>query len=447
MKKYLMKERHIPLDDSYDVIVVGGGPSGCLAAIAAAGEGANTLLVESTGALGGMGTSGGVTAWQYFSDGIRFLYSNTVKSIFDSCKAGMDHIPDDKIHGYTPLDPELLKRIYDDHVVDSGADVLFFTLLSAVEGEDGNVSEIILANKSGLQAYKASVYIDCTGDADLAVWAGADFEQGDINNETQPATLCFILSNVDLYGYLNGPPIKGIKNENPTSKMLDSGKYPHINDGHVCNYLIGPGTIGFNAGHMWDIDPTKPETLTQGMMTGRKIAAEFCQGLRKFHPTGFGNAFLSSTATLMGVRETRRIIGDYVLNIEDYRVRRKFPDEIARNSNKIDVHISKEENNLDIQERERIFQERTETYEKGESYGIPYRCLTPAGLKNILVAGRSISTDRWVQGSTRIMGPCMAFGEAAGVAAAIAAKNGKDIHNVDTDILRKKLKNNGVYLP
>ena len=448
MGTYRMKERELPLDERWDVIVVGGGPAGAAAATAAAREGAKALLVEATGALGGMGTSGLVPAWCPFTDGEKIIHRGIAEKVFTTCKAGMAHLSDDRIHGWLPLDPERLKRIYDDLVSEAGAAVLFHTVLGAVELEQaGTVSAVILANKAGLTAHRAAVYVDCTGDADLAVWAGAAFEQGDEKGEVQPATHCFVLSNVDPYHYEHGPSLYAGSSTSPIWKILDSGKYPLIRDEHVSDNFIGPGTVGFNAGHLWDVDGTDPRSVSKAMMEGRRIAEEFRRALAELHPKAFAGAYVAATAPLMGIRESRRIVGDCVLTIDDYLARRSFPDEIARNCYMIDIHTAKEEVEMVRKEHKQAVLGRFPAYAKGESHGIPYRCLIPRGLRNILVAGRSISTDRTVNASVRVMPVCLVLGEAAGVAAAMAARADHDVRGVDAGKLRTRLRELGAYLP
>jgi len=447
MSDYVMKRHFLLLDDSWDVIVVGGGPAGCAAAIASAREGAKTLLIEATGALGGMGTTGLVPAWCPFTDGEKFVYGALAMKVFETCKAGMPHIAEGQIHGHIPLDPERLKRIYDDMVTKAGASVLFHTMLSAVDcDEDNSVSALILSNKRGLNAYRAKTYVDCTGDADLAVWAGAEYEKGDAEGEMQPASLCFILSNVDSYEYKHGPNLYSGNPDSPIWKILKSGKYPLIPDHHLCQNLIGTDTVGFNAGHLW-VDSTDPVEVSRAMIEGRKIAEEIRRALADYHPKAFGDSYMVATASLMGVRESRRIVGDYVLTVDDYRARRSFPDEIARNCYMVDIHTTQEDLRGEIDNLHRAHVARGERYEKGESHGIPYRCLTPKGIRNVLVAGRSISTDHVVQASTRVMPVCLAMGEAAGTAAFLSSSGDGDVHAVNTDELREKLRENGAYLP
>ncbi len=444
MTDYTLTPRNLPLDDSWDVIVAGGGPAGCAAATAAARDGARTLLIEATGCLGGMGTAGLVTCWCPFSDGEKMIYRGLAERIFNESKRFVPHVPAEKLD-WVALDPERLKVIYDELVTGAGATVLFNTQLAAVDAAAGTVEALILCNKAGLTACRAKVYIDCTGDADLAAWAGAEFQQGDPQTgELQPASHCFMLSNVDTHAYQYGPPL----HPDLIKEIVNSGKYPVIKDTHSCNTLIGPGTVAFNSGHLWDVDNTDPVSVSKAMMAGRKLARALRDSLAEFNPPAFGNAFLAATAPLMGVRESRRIIGDYVLTLNDYLARRSFADEIARNAYPIDIHTTRAE--AESGETSNVMA-RYENYQPGESHGLPYRCLTPKGLGNVLVAGRSISTDRIVQGSTRVMPVCLCMGEAAGAAAAMACESGSDrgpdVHAVNPERLRTRLREAGAWLP
>lgn len=444
MKSYTLKPRQIKLNDEYDVIVAGGGPAGCAAAIAAARRGAKTLLIEATGCLGGMGTVGLVPAWCPFSDKEKIIYKGIAEEIFKASNASVDHVKETDMD-WVPIDPEHLKRVYDDKVTGAGAHVLFNTMLSAVEAEDGEVNTIIVSNKAGLSAYRAKVYIDCTGDADLAAWAGAEVLPMVDKGGYQPATHCFELSNVDTYGYQNGERLHPGNPTSPIHGIIASGEYD-IPDNHLCNNLVYPGTVGFNAGHLWHVDNTDPENISEALIKGRKMAYEFLRALKDHQPNAFANARVSHTAPLMGIRETRRILGDYVLTTEDYLARRTFEDEICRNCYYIDVHHTVEEAAL-INVGKLDLDARNRRYGKGESHGIPYRCLTPKGLKNVLVAGRSISTVREVQGSTRVMPVCLCMGEAAGKAAGIAKDAASvDVHTVDVQLLRSQILEDGGYI-
>jgi hypothetical protein len=264
-----------------------------------------------------------------------------------------------------------------------------------------------------------------------------------------PATHCFVLANVDIEAYHASTTLHSANPKSPIYAILNSGKYPQIPDSHLCSNVVGPGCIGFNAGHIWNVDNTKTETVSAALAEGRKMAAAFRDALAEFAPAAFSNAFLVMTGSTLGIRETRRIVGDYELTIDDYMERRTFADEICRNSYFIDVHHAKEEAALSKDPKDIMrWEGKTHRYGKGESHGIPYRCLTPKGLRNVLVAGRSISCEQIVQGSVRVMPVCLAMGEAAGIAAAHALQaHGSDVHAVDTEKLRKRLQQEGGYLP
>lgn len=445
MNTYALNARQLPSDDSWDVIVAGGGPAGCTAAIAAAREGARTLLIESTGSLGGSGTSALVPAWCPFSDKDKIIYRGLAEKVFTAAKQGLAHVKPEALD-WVPINAERLKRVYDALVADSGATVLFQTQLAGVETDSNNgVSTLLIANKSGLTALRAKVYIDCTGDADLSAWAGAPFQQGDDTGETQATTLCFTLANVDSYAYQHAGDLGWWNPRSPIHRIVDSGLYPEIPDKHLCCNLVGPGVVGFNAGHIWGVDNTDPASVSRALAQGRRMAETYRRALAE-HAPAFANAFVASTGAVLGVRETRRITGDYMLTLDDYLDRRSFPDEICRNSYFIDLHQTKQEHKNKIDEVQAAT--RFKHYTKGESHGIPYRCLTPLGLRNVLVAGRSISCERIVQGSVRVMPVCLAMGEAAGLAAALAARTpGHDVHAVDTAFLRERLREHGAHLP
>ena len=438
----LTLSRTIPVCSDYDVIVAGGGPAGCAAAAAAAREGARTLLIEATYALGGMGTQGLVPALAPYTDKEKIIYRGFAERVLRACTEGMPHVPEDNTE-WTPIDPELLKRTYDDMMEEFGVDVRFGTAMADVEAGDGAVSIVITADKSGLRAWRAGMYVDATGDGDLAAWAGADVMKGDEQGDLQAATLCFQLANVDGYAYQYGDSLR--YGENPViDRILASGKYPDIPDRHICHSLVGPGVVQFNAGHVWGVDNTRPETVSGGLKEGRRLAATFRDALAEFFPSAFGNAFLATTAPLPGIRETRRIRGDYVLTVDDYHEMRSFPDEICRSSYFIDVHSPRRPTDPRPAAEKVVSHRRA----PGESNGVPYRCLTPQGLRNVLVAGRCISADRALHGSTRVMPTCLCTGEAAGLAAVMAGNTADaDVHKINTDKLRSRLREEGAYLP
>ena len=326
-----LKNTKIAVDDRWDVIVVGGGPGGCAAAISAAREGAKTLLIEAMGQLGGMGTAGMVPAWCPFSDGEKIIYRGLAEKIFEASRKGVPHERKQKMN-WVSINPEYLMTVYDQMVAESGARVLFFSRVAAVEKvADETVDAIIVANKSGLVAFKAKVFIDATGDGDLAAWAGASFKRGDDSGVVQSSSLCFSFANVDSYNYnLTGPSLHTSNKNSPVYKAIESGKYPLI-DKHFNSNFIGPDVVQFNAGHLDNVDSTDPWATTQAMMVGRQIAGQYLEAMKDVQPKTFGSAFLVKTASLLGVRDSRRIEGDYTFTVEDWKERRTFEDEIGRN--------------------------------------------------------------------------------------------------------------------
>lgn len=427
---YQFAPKNIKYDKSWDVIIVGGGPSGCAAAIAAAREGARTLLIEAMGALGGMGTLGLIPAWCPFTDKEKIIYRGIAERVLMESKKGVPHISRKQLD-WVPIHAEYLKKVYDDMVLSSGAKVLFYTRVAdVVKNADDEIDTIIVANKNGLTAYKAKIYVDCTGDGDISAWAGASFQKGDEKGMMQSATLCFMLDNVNKEAYQNTfkPTYEEMKKS--LAAMIATKKYPLL-DTHFNNVFVTQNSVQFNAGHIHNMDGTDAEKLSAGAIKGRKIAEEALRALRETYPDTFGQSSLTNTASLVGIREGRRILGDYTLTIDDWKDRRTFEDEIGRNCYYIDVHSKKVS---------------VPRYKKGESHGIPYRVLTPKGMKNLLTAGRCISADHLIYGSVRIMPASLVTGEAAGMAAAHAVlMSHPDVHNVDVQKLRKRLKDEGQY--
>jgi hypothetical protein len=435
----LSLKRELKLDDQWDVIVVGGGPSGCAAATAAAREGAKTLLIEGTGVLGGMGTSGMVPAWTPYSDGNRLIYQGIAEKVWRESKKGVPHVPENQSH-WVDINAEHLKVVYDNLVKRHGVKVLFFTRLAGVDmKDDRTVNAIIVVNKAGLTACKAKVYVDCTGDGDLAVWAGAKYAVGDKAGDIQKPTFCFMVANVNTKGFKRteeNPEIHPGNPKSPIYKILETKDYPLIIDNHVCAQLVGEGTVQFNMGHLEGVNPLDPDSLSEAMARGRQQVAQELAALKRFLPQVYEKAFIVNSCNLLGVRETRRIEGDYTFTVEDWLARREFDDGIGRNINYIDIHKGSVMNDF-----------KYPHYKSGESHGIPYRILTPKGKDNLLVAGRPVSTDEIAFGSLRIMGACLVTGEAAGLAAALAAKqSARNVHQIDVAELRKRLKEEGQLL-
>lgn len=445
--------RQLPVRE-VDVLVAGGGPAGVAAAIGAAREGARTLLIEQSYCLGGMGTLGLVPCFVYINDGDTLVTAGLAASIIDEMKADMPHIPAEQ-YDWVAIDPELLKRIYDRRVVEAGTEILFHTQLidvlpAAGHAPGGNlrrVSHAVIANKAGISAVAARVFIDCTGDGDLAALAGADYEKGDEQTgEVQPATMCFMLTGVDaarFFAWRDELPGRQ-RSKDAIARARAAGDLDIPEPQITAVKHVSPSTLGLNFSHLFDVDGTDPRQLSAKLVEGRRQVRQLADFLVKYCP-GCENGFLAATAAL-GVRETRRIVGEYRLTIDDYVARRSFDDEIARNNYYIDVHMDKAGQQA-YAAGKRDFDSELQPYGPGESHGIPYRCLMPKKLANVLVAGRCISADRPLHGATRCMPHCMSMGEAAGCAAATAARSGQDIRQIDVQSLRARLRKWGAYLP
>lgn len=451
--EYTLK-KSCPLNDEYDVIVCGGGPAGCAAAISAAREGAKTLLLEASGTLGGMSTIGLVSAWGPMSDGIRYVYGGIAEKIVRKLCTYMKHV-DTAGTKAMPIDFERLKLIYDQMLTEAGADILFHSSVCAVEmKDDRNIDVILVSNKAGITAYRAKVYIDCTGDADLYAWSGKEYDKGSEDGDLMAASLCFVVANMDENEFQHMEEQYGGKHRDTIHKILADKKY-NIPDDHYVAKKIGPGTFSFNAGHIWDVDGTDPKSVAKGYMEGRRLARELHDAFKEYAPASFGGSFLVETAPAIGLRETRRIIGDYQFTADDYLNRRSFPDEVFRGRYNIDVHTRTR--GISAADKEYIKNNpdkkgdsvaRYGRYGIGESYGVPYRCMCPRDLDNVLVAGRAVSSERVANGTLRIMNCCLCGGEAVGMAAKFACEmDDINIHMVDTQRLRKRLIEEGAYLP
>ncbi len=433
--KAIAFQRSIKVKYDADVFVAGGGPAGIAAAVAAARNGCAVCLVENQSCLGGAGTAGLVPAFMQFSDGVNFLAAGIGEEILNKLrKEGGTGGPD----GFS-IKAEVLKRVYDRLLQEAGVKFSFDTRLVAVETQGESVTSAILAAKSGLFAVNARIFIDCTGDGDLAAWAGAPFEKGDADGNLMPGTLCSLWAGVDWSGV-----DRKIRNNAYIDKACEDGVLS-VRDYHLPGmWKVGEIMGGGNIGHAFGVDSTDELSLTEALIEQRKRLVEYGEYYKKYYK-GYENMELVSTGAILGIRESRRIIGDYVLNVEDFKNRAIFDDEIGRYCYPVDIHPSKPDPALYKKFEEEYIQ--TLRYKKGESYGIPYRCLVPKNLSNVLVAGRCISSDRYIQGSVRVMPGCYITGQAAGTAAAIAVDGNTHTRGFDTGLLRKKLRDMGAYLP
>lgn len=394
---------------NYDVIVIGGGAAGCGAAIRAARDGASVLLIEASGALGGMASGGMVPEFCPYTDGEKIIHHGIAEEILFKMKA-VTPDPKEKLD-YCTIDAEWMKIFLDDMAREAGVDVLFFSTVCAAERDGGRVTGVTVSNKAGLTEYRAKAFVDATGDADVCAFLGCEFEVGDRDGLTQMPTLCFQMSGVKDAD----KPIEAMVREQ-LPKIIADEKFPRIDNDFFCAMKMADGVWGCNAGHVRAVKPLDRLSISVGMAEGRKKASEYLAALKKYMPEEFGGAYITVTAPLLGIRETRRIKGEYTITVDDYRTRRSFDDEIGRNSYAIDLHDVKH-----FYSGENA-NEGYGKYGKGDSHGIPLRALIPVGTENLLVAGRSISCERAVQSSLRIIPVCFVTGEAAGAVAAVCAR-------------------------
>lgn len=429
-------QRRITVRHEVDVFVAGGGPAGVAAAVAAARQGARVFLAERNTCLGGMGTAGMLPLFMPFTDGVHMLAGGIGADIQRRLKEQGGTGPGSDV----TIRAEVLKRVYDDLLVEANVQFLFHADLIAVESDAGKVSVAVLSGKSELFAVKARVFLDCTGDGDLAAWAGAPFEKGDEHGNMMAGTLCSLWADIDWPAVNKGGLGSG---ESRLEDAFRDKVFTH-DDRHLPGmFRVGQHTGGGNIGHTFGLDSTDERSITQALLWARKSLVEY-ERYYKEYLQGFEQMELVATASQIGARESRRILGDYVLNLEDFKSRAVFPDEIGRYNYAVDIHAAKP----DLASYERYAEDfKKLRYGKGESYGIPYRCLVPQKLTNVLVAGRCVSTDRYMQSSIRVMPGCFITGQAIGVAAAICAQQGCDTRDVPAAELQRRLKDLGAYLP
>jgi len=434
--KTIVFKKNLSVRYTTDILVIGGGPSGVAAALTAARQGCSVRLIEAHSCLGGMGTAGMVPAFCQFTDGINFLADGIGKEILESLQKENGTFPSDG----TGIRAEVLKRVYDKLLTEAGVPFTFHTKLCDVTVENGHIREVICDGKSGLFAIQARVFIDGTGDGDLAAFAAAPYEKGDAAGNMMPGTLCSLWAGVNWEKVKNS----GLGADN--SRIEDAFKDGvfSLEDRHLPGMSQVSNSLGGgNIGHAFNLDGTDEESLTAAYLWARKSMREY-ERYYKEYLKGFENMELVATASLLGVRETRRIIGDYVLNINDFKTRAVFEDEIGRYCYPVDIHVAKP----DKESYEKFCKEFTSLrLSKGESYGIPYRILTPRGIENALVAGRCVSADRSMQASIRVMPGCYITGQAAGMAAAMMVPHQTDSRKIDVRELQARLKAMGAFLP
>ncbi len=419
-----------PVSLNAQVIVCGSGPAGLCAAVAAAQDGADTLLIERYGFLGGMATAGLVNPFMPYYTGGKQIIEGLFQQILDRLDAvgGWSHRQDDWTRS-DAFDPEIMKLVAQDMLQEAGVRLRLHTMLVDAVADNGHVARILLASKSGWEAAEASLFIDATGDGDLAARAGAEYEQGRPEDGlSQPMTLMFRMTGVDEARMPSREEINALYDEAKAAGEIDNPR-----ENVLWFYTTRPGEIHFNTTRVIRRDGTNAADLTVAELEARRQVKQMVKFLTEKVP-GFANAYLSATGTQIGVRESRRILGEYVMTAEDVLGAHKFADGIARGCYPLDIHNPAGTGTV------------IKHLPKGESYDIPYRCLCPRGFDNLLVAGRPISATHEAHSSVRVMPIAAAVGEAAGTAAAMCVAQKQPVTAVDVEQLRERLQRRGANI-
>ncbi|WP_080832208.1 FAD-dependent oxidoreductase [Cohnella massiliensis] len=439
-----------------DVVVVGGGPAGIMAAIAAGRQGARTVLIERDGFLGGMSTAALVYPWMTFhtetgEQVIRGIPQELVERLM-ACGGSPGHLRDTVgfVSTVTPYHPELFKVTALDMLKEAGVRLLLHSFVDEAEVEGNRIAGVTLTGKSGRIGVRGTMFVDTSGDADVANLSGAPTLVGrDGDRLTQPMTMKFRMRGVDLeavkramienpdnfyhktpFADLERIPLTGIQGFYAEWKAANVP----INRDQVLLFA-GPAEdeVLVNCTRVQGLSGTDVEDLTRAEDEGRRQVLLMAEFLQKSVP-GFARASISAVGTQIGVRESRRIDGLYSLTIDDVVSGRKFPDAVARSGYPVDIHDPSGKG------------VKAAWIGGDGAYDIPYRCLVAKGVDNLLAAGRCISTTHEALATTRLTPSCMATGQAAGTAAALAADLGTTAAQVDAALLREWLRRDGAVV-
>lgn len=442
-----------------DVLVVGGGPAGLGAAIGAAQAGSKVVLAEQYGFLGGNTTAGLVLSWaSYFTcprhkisasksnhnsiaqvagePVIAGVLSQFVKRLI---AAGGALAPNPETGYVVTVDPEVFKLVSLEMLDSLGVELLFHAFASGVI-VDGGIKGVVFETKSGPVVIQAKVTIDCTGDGDVAAFAGAPFELGrEEDGLVQPMTLMFLMdcfSKTNFNRYITKHPGEwsGVQGLKPLVRLAASkGELTIPREDILFFDALRDGQVNVNSTRIPNVLGTDVWDLTLAELKGRKQVAQLTVFLRRYVP-GFEKAFIDQTGIKVAVRESRRILGEYKLSAKDVLEAKKFKDVIAHGTYPIDIHNPAGSSTL------------LKHVKPGDAYDIPLRCLLPLKVENLLVAGRCISGTHEAHASYRIMPICMATGQAAGVCSAIACKNNQTPRSVPVKLVQEELINQGARL-
>ncbi|SDD69643.1 FAD dependent oxidoreductase [Paenibacillus sp. UNCCL117] len=439
-----------------DVVVCGGGPAGINAAVSAGRSGARTVLIERYGFLGGMSTAASVYPWMTFhTTSGKQVIAGLAQEIIDRLMAqgaSPGHVRDTVgfVHTITPYHPEVYKVLALDMLKEAGVRLLAHSFVDEVQTEGDRIEAVRLTTKSGKLEVRGRLFIDTTGDADIAYLAGAPCLQGREGDRlTQPMTMKFRMRGVDLArvkAYMLAHP-EEFYHKTPFAELESLplsgvlGYYKHwkeadlpINRDQVL-FFTGPEAdeVLVNTTRVQGLDGTNVEDLTEAEDLGRRQVLMVAKFMRERLP-GFENASISSVGAQIGIRETRRIDGLYALQVDDVVQGRRFDDCIARSGYPIDIHDPSGKG-------------VTAAWVEGDgAYDIPYRCLLPQKIENLLAGGRCISTSHEALATTRLTPSCMATGQAAGTAAALAVRGQTSPAEIDVRQLQQELERHGALL-
>jgi len=436
-----------------DVLVVGGGPSGVMAAYAAAKDrNLKVMLLESRGFLGGNLTIGLPILAFLGPKGNQVIKGEAQKFIdrLQARGAASGHKPCKLHKSLTIIDSEEAKNVCAEMMEERGVEVLMYCFCCGAIVEDGKICGVVIEDKSGREAILAKTVIDCTGDGDVAFRAGVECHKGDAEGGLQPPTLMYNMRGVDIQALRDAITKRPEEFDMDTmpKEQFESGNFIVVGlrkrilmareeglDVPVSRTILitglAPDEIWVNMTRVSGTDSTDPASYTRGELVARKQMKDVTAYLKKFVP-GFENAWVNKVAPFMGIRESRVIVGKYVLTAEDMIGMRHFEDEVVIAGYPVDIHHAKGGDCT------MIFSE--------DAYGIPYRVMVPQKLEGLLVAGRCSSMNHEAMAGTRVMSTCMALGEAAGTAARIALEDGVLPSEVCVAEVRKELLDNGAFL-
>ncbi len=436
-----------------DVLVVGGGVTGVAAATAAARGGAKTILIEQRPFVGGNATTG-LCLHNYITKFNRQVVFGIAQEVVDRLiKMGgaVGHIPfGGFVSAVTPVDGELFRIMATAMLAEAGVQILYGVNLVGADARDGTVTAAQIAMKGGVRAIRAKTFVDASGDADLATFAGAAVRKGEKNTgRMQPVSMILHFHGVDTTEIAHAFGVEKIAHatrpDHPApfpvyfngsfsrwnEQLLGQGIFSN-RDRHVFFNTVWPNQINVNTSALVDIDGTDSIALSRATVALTAQCARIGEFLKKNVP-GFAGGYYVPAA-LVGVRETRNIDGLYEITGEDALTGRKFDDTIGQICFPIDIHTP--------EDSQAIF----EPIGGDGAFDIPYRALLPNGVDNLIVAGRCISATHHAHGATRNMAPCLVDGEAAGVAAAMAANQRIALPRLDVAALQCELLKRGVFL-